>query len=103
MVQGLQHISLLLNLVHKYNVNLFLHHKEGSKFGEADLIAYALNTAEAIDANQEPCTYLEGVSCNDSKNMNDFYARQGFRFCIIENSLLWLETIIYSIRSLIYL
>ncbi|KAG8492439.1 hypothetical protein CXB51_009727 [Gossypium anomalum] len=35
------------------------------KYAEADLVAYALNVAEDIDANQEPSNYSEAISCED--------------------------------------
>ncbi|KAG8486248.1 hypothetical protein CXB51_019547 [Gossypium anomalum] len=37
------------------------------KYTEADLVTYALNVAEDIDANQEPSNYSEAVSCEDSE------------------------------------
>ncbi|KAG8501429.1 hypothetical protein CXB51_003743 [Gossypium anomalum] len=37
------------------------------KYVEADLVAYALNVAEDIDANQEPYNYSKAVSCEDSE------------------------------------
>ncbi|KAG8478589.1 hypothetical protein CXB51_028432 [Gossypium anomalum] len=37
------------------------------KYAKADLVAYALNVAEDIDANQEPSNYSEAVSCEDSE------------------------------------
>ncbi|KAG8481133.1 hypothetical protein CXB51_025928 [Gossypium anomalum] len=37
------------------------------KYVEADLVAYALNVAEDIDANQEPSNYSEAISCEDSE------------------------------------
>ncbi|KAG8491586.1 hypothetical protein CXB51_014658 [Gossypium anomalum] len=37
------------------------------KYVEADLVAYALNVAKDIDANQEPSNYSEAVSCEDSE------------------------------------
>ncbi|KAG8481596.1 hypothetical protein CXB51_026522 [Gossypium anomalum] len=37
------------------------------KYAEADLVAYALNVAEDIDANQEPSNYFEAISCEDSE------------------------------------
>ncbi|KAG8491535.1 hypothetical protein CXB51_014880 [Gossypium anomalum] len=37
------------------------------KYAEANLVAYALNVAEDIDANQEPSNYSEAVSCEDSE------------------------------------
>ncbi|KAG8498600.1 hypothetical protein CXB51_004852 [Gossypium anomalum] len=37
------------------------------KYVEVDLVAYALNVAEDIDANQEPSNYSEAVSCEDSE------------------------------------
>ncbi|KAG8481022.1 hypothetical protein CXB51_025745 [Gossypium anomalum] len=39
--------------------------KPSKKYAEADLVAYALNVAEDIDANQEPFNYSEAVSCED--------------------------------------
>ena len=36
------------------------------RFGETDLVAYALSVAEGIDSGEEPFTYLEIVSCDDS-------------------------------------
>ncbi|KAG8480615.1 hypothetical protein CXB51_024767 [Gossypium anomalum] len=41
--------------------------KPPKKYAEADLVAYALNVAEDIDANQEPSNYSEAISCEDSK------------------------------------
>ncbi|KAG8474805.1 hypothetical protein CXB51_031510 [Gossypium anomalum] len=37
------------------------------KYAEADLVTYALNVAEDIDANQEPSNYSEAISCEDSE------------------------------------
>ncbi|KAG8497429.1 hypothetical protein CXB51_008736 [Gossypium anomalum] len=37
------------------------------KYAEADLVAYALNVAEDIDANQQPSNYSEAISCEDSE------------------------------------
>ncbi|KAG8497798.1 hypothetical protein CXB51_007413 [Gossypium anomalum] len=37
------------------------------KYAEADLVAYALNVAEDIDANQEPSNYSEAISFEDSE------------------------------------
>ncbi|KAG8473481.1 hypothetical protein CXB51_035654 [Gossypium anomalum] len=37
--------------------------KPPKKYAEANLVAYALNVAEDIDANQEPSNYSEAVSC----------------------------------------
>ncbi|KAA3485135.1 Retrovirus-related Pol polyprotein from transposon TNT 1-94 [Gossypium australe] len=42
--------------------------KPPKRFAEADLVAYALNVAEDIDANQEPSTYSKAISCKDSGN-----------------------------------
>ncbi|KAG8471605.1 hypothetical protein CXB51_036639 [Gossypium anomalum] len=42
--------------------------KPPKKYAEADLVAYALNVAEDIDANQEPSNYSEAISCEDSEN-----------------------------------
>ncbi|KAG8498902.1 hypothetical protein CXB51_005261 [Gossypium anomalum] len=39
--------------------------KPPKKYAEADLVAYALNVAEDIDANQEPSNYSEAISCED--------------------------------------
>ncbi|KAG8472856.1 hypothetical protein CXB51_034830 [Gossypium anomalum] len=41
--------------------------KPPKKYAEADLVAYALNVAEDIDANQKPYNYSETISCEDSK------------------------------------
>ncbi|KAG8495946.1 hypothetical protein CXB51_009450 [Gossypium anomalum] len=41
--------------------------KPPKTYAEADLVAYALNVAEDIDANQEPSNYSEAVSCEDSE------------------------------------
>ncbi|KAG8472328.1 hypothetical protein CXB51_035360 [Gossypium anomalum] len=41
--------------------------KPPKKYAEANLVAYALNVAEDIDANQEPSNYSEAVSCEDSE------------------------------------
>ncbi|KAG8503402.1 hypothetical protein CXB51_001378 [Gossypium anomalum] len=41
--------------------------KPPKKYAEADLVAYALNVAEDIDANQEPSNYSEAISCEDSE------------------------------------
>ncbi|KAG8488518.1 hypothetical protein CXB51_016434 [Gossypium anomalum] len=41
--------------------------KPPKKYVEADLVAYALNVAEDIDANQEPSNYSEAISCEDSE------------------------------------
>ncbi|KAG8498762.1 hypothetical protein CXB51_005210 [Gossypium anomalum] len=41
--------------------------KPPKKYAEADLVAYALNVAEDIDANQEPSNYSEVISCEDSE------------------------------------
>ncbi|KAG8501173.1 hypothetical protein CXB51_003270 [Gossypium anomalum] len=41
--------------------------KPPKKYAEADLVAYALNVAEDIDANQEPSNYFEAISCEDSE------------------------------------
>ncbi|KAG8481491.1 hypothetical protein CXB51_026341 [Gossypium anomalum] len=37
--------------------------KPPKKYAEADLVAYALNVAEDIDANQKPSNYSEAISC----------------------------------------
>ena len=36
------------------------------RYGEAGLVVYALNMAKGINFNEEPSTYLEVVSCDDS-------------------------------------
>ncbi|KAG8478507.1 hypothetical protein CXB51_028390 [Gossypium anomalum] len=41
--------------------------KPPKKYAEADLVAYTLNVAEDIDANQEPSNYSEASSCEDSE------------------------------------
>ncbi|KAG8473150.1 hypothetical protein CXB51_035082 [Gossypium anomalum] len=41
--------------------------KPPKKYAEVDLIAYALNVAEDIDANHEPSNYSEAISCEDSE------------------------------------
>ncbi|KAG8481484.1 hypothetical protein CXB51_026330 [Gossypium anomalum] len=41
--------------------------KPPKKYAEVDLVAYALNVAEDIDANQEPSNYSEAISCEDSE------------------------------------
>ncbi|KAG8499626.1 hypothetical protein CXB51_006086 [Gossypium anomalum] len=41
--------------------------KPPKKYAEADLVAYALNVAEDVDANQEPSNYSEAISCEDSE------------------------------------
>ncbi|KAG8481466.1 hypothetical protein CXB51_026218 [Gossypium anomalum] len=40
--------------------------KPPKKYAEADLVAYALNVAEDIDANRELSNYSEVISCEDS-------------------------------------
>ncbi|KAG8492966.1 hypothetical protein CXB51_010297 [Gossypium anomalum] len=41
--------------------------KPPKKYAEADLVAYALNVDEDIDANQEPSNYSKAISCEDSE------------------------------------
>ncbi|KAG8491187.1 hypothetical protein CXB51_014418 [Gossypium anomalum] len=41
--------------------------KPPKKYAEADLVAYALNVAEDIDANQEPSNYSEAIGSEDSE------------------------------------
>ena len=36
------------------------------RYAEADLVAYALNVAEEIDSEEEPATYSEAVTCENS-------------------------------------
>ena len=40
--------------------------KPPHKYGEVDLVAFALSIADNIESNQEPSTYEEVVNCNDS-------------------------------------
>ena len=40
--------------------------KPPHKYGEADLVAYALSVADNIESSEEPSTYEEVVSCSDS-------------------------------------
>ncbi|KAG8473091.1 hypothetical protein CXB51_035032 [Gossypium anomalum] len=49
--------------------------KPPKKYVEADLVAYALNVAEDIDANHKPSNYSEAISCEDSKKMDVCYVR----------------------------
>ncbi|KAG8498939.1 hypothetical protein CXB51_005359 [Gossypium anomalum] len=49
--------------------------KPPKKYAEADLVAYALNVAEDIDANQEPSNYSEAISCERLRKMDVCYAR----------------------------
>ena len=39
--------------------------KSPQKYGEADLITYALSVANNIESNEEPFTYEQVVSCCD--------------------------------------
>ncbi|KAG8497386.1 hypothetical protein CXB51_008630 [Gossypium anomalum] len=41
--------------------------KPPNKYAESDLVAYALNVVEDIDANQELSNYSEAISCEDSE------------------------------------
>ncbi|KAG8489021.1 hypothetical protein CXB51_017120 [Gossypium anomalum] len=41
--------------------------KPPKKYAEVNLVAYALNVAKDIDANQESSNYSEAISCEDSK------------------------------------
>ncbi|KAG8485819.1 hypothetical protein CXB51_019218 [Gossypium anomalum] len=50
--------------------------KPPKNYAEADLVAYALNVAEDIDANQEPSNYSEAISCEDPKNGCLLYKRR---------------------------
>ncbi|KAG8474857.1 hypothetical protein CXB51_031589 [Gossypium anomalum] len=52
---------------HQINTETRREIKPPKKYAEADLVAYALNVAEDIDANQEPSNYSEAVSCEDSE------------------------------------
>ena len=36
------------------------------KYGESDLVAYALSVADNIESSEEPSTYKEAVSCSYS-------------------------------------
>ena len=40
--------------------------KPPQKYGEADLVAYALSVVDNIESNEEPSTYEEALSCSDS-------------------------------------
>ena len=40
--------------------------KPPHKYGEADLVAYALSVADNIESSEEPSTYEKPVSCSDS-------------------------------------
>ena len=40
--------------------------KPPQKYGEANLVAYALSVANNIESIEEPSTYEEAVSCSDS-------------------------------------
>ncbi|KAG8472305.1 hypothetical protein CXB51_034359 [Gossypium anomalum] len=52
---------------HQINTETRREIKPPKKYAEADLVTYALNVAEDIDANQEPSNYSEAVSCEDSE------------------------------------
>ncbi|KAG8483205.1 hypothetical protein CXB51_022198 [Gossypium anomalum] len=41
--------------------------KPPKKYAEANLVAYALNVVENIDANREPSNYSKAISCKDSE------------------------------------
>ena len=40
--------------------------KSPQKYGEVDLVAYALSVADNIESSEEPSTYEGAVSCTDS-------------------------------------
>ena len=40
--------------------------KPPKKYGEPNMVAYALSVANNIDSSEEPSTYEEAVSCSDS-------------------------------------
>ena len=40
--------------------------KPPQKYGEVDLVAYALSVADNIKSSEEPSTYEEVISCSDS-------------------------------------
>ena len=40
--------------------------KPPQKYGEADLVAYALSVTYNIESSEEPSTYEEAISCSDS-------------------------------------
>ena len=40
--------------------------KPPQKYGEADLVAYALSVADNIESSEEPSTYEKAVSCSNS-------------------------------------
>ncbi|KAG8489147.1 hypothetical protein CXB51_017180 [Gossypium anomalum] len=52
---------------HQINTETRREIKPPKKYAEANLVAYALNVAEDIDANQEPSNYSKAVSCEDSE------------------------------------
>ncbi|KAG8478983.1 hypothetical protein CXB51_028891 [Gossypium anomalum] len=52
---------------HQINTETRREIKPPKKYAEADLVAYALNVAEDIDANREPSNYSEAISCEDSE------------------------------------
>ena len=51
--------------------------KPPQKYGEADLVAYALSVADNIHSSEDSSTYEEVVSCSDSGKLGDCYARDG--------------------------
>ncbi|KAG8503781.1 hypothetical protein CXB51_001898 [Gossypium anomalum] len=51
--------------------------KPPKKYAEADLVVYALNVAEDIDANQEQSNYSEAISCENSEKMDVFKKKEG--------------------------
>ncbi|KAG8471889.1 hypothetical protein CXB51_036391 [Gossypium anomalum] len=63
--------------------------KPPKKYAEANLVVYALNVAEDIDANQEPSNYSEAVSCEDSEKwmfamqeeMESLHKKQNMGYC----------------------
>ncbi|KAG8498730.1 hypothetical protein CXB51_005092 [Gossypium anomalum] len=57
--------------------------KPPKKYAEADLVTYALNVAEDIDANQEPSNYSEAISYEDSEKW--MFAMQGKMKSLHEN------------------
>ena len=40
--------------------------KPPQKYGEVDLVAYALSVVDNIESSEEPSTYEATVSCSDS-------------------------------------
>lgn len=53
----------------QYSITKDRHHKQIKplqKYGETDLVTYALSVANSIDCTKEPVTYLEAINYSDS-------------------------------------